>query len=279
MSKTPFTSIHGNVRRVRQIGELTLTETAYPPGYHLSPHAHEMACIGVMLSGGIFEEFPLRKLSYNTHTAYFRPPQIVHKNHVHTMGAICLNLEVSTRWLENVQEYGRLPNEPKTFEGGQLQRLVHEVYAQWKSMDDVSPLVIEGLAYELAAELCRTSRGESEPCPPHWLKNVQEFVRSHFSESFGLAEIAQEVGRHPVHVAREFRRYYGRTVGQLKRECRINFACERLVHSELPIVDIALEAGFAQQAHFSNVFRRMTRLTPSEYKQFHRPQGISKKDN
>jgi len=276
MSKTRFTSIHGNVRSMKQIGELTLTETAYPPNFQLSQHAHEMACLGVMISGGIFEEFALRKLSYNAHTAYFRPPQVTHKNHTHAMGATCFNLEVSSGWLENVQEYGRFPSEPTTFEGGQLNRLAYEVYKQWKSMDEVAPLVIEGLAYEIAAELCRTSGDKTEPHPPRWLKGVQEIVRSRFAESFSLAEIAQEVGRHPVHVAREFRRYYGRTVGQLKRECRINHACERLAHSELPIVDIALEAGFAQQAHFSTVFRQMTRLTPSEYKELHRPQGKTK---
>ena len=61
---------------------------------------------------------------------------------------------------------------------------------------------------------------------------------------------------HPVHVAREFHRYYGTTIGQFRRKCRIDFAREKLTHSRLPIVEIALECGIHQQPHFTNVFKR-----------------------
>jgi AraC family transcriptional regulator len=248
------------------MGEFTLTKTAYPPHFRLSQHAHEMACLGVMFRGCLSEGFSVRKLAYSTGDAFFRPPQVMHEDRVDAAGASCFNLEVSARWLENVQEYGRTPTDPVTFGTGALQRLMYQLYQQWKYVDDVMPLMIEGLACELTAELFRTLPVKLEAQTPHWLKDAREFVQSRFADSFSLAEIAQEVGRHPVHVAREFRRYFGRTIGQLKRECRINFACEKLAHSELSIIDIALEAGFTQQAHFSTVFRRMTRRTPGEYK-------------
>ena len=136
-------------------------------------------------------------------------------------------------------------------------------------MDDVAPLMIEGLACEIAVEFCRTVRVKPETHPPRWLEQVHELLRSRFKQSLRLSENSREVQMHPVHVAREFHRYYGSTIGQFRRKCRIDFACDRLVHSQMPIVDIAFEAGFAQQPHFTSVFKRITGLTPRRYEKVH----------
>jgi AraC-like DNA-binding protein len=142
-------------------------------------------------------------------------------------------------------------------------------------MDDVAPLAIEGLACEMAAQFCRTVRVKLERNPPRWLRQVHEMLRSRFSDALRLAQISGEVRIHPVHVAREFNRYYGTTIGQFRRKCRIDFASERLTRSRSPIAQIALEAGFAQQAHFTNVFKRTTGLTPHQYRKLYDPKAVA----
>jgi AraC family transcriptional regulator len=264
-----FSSIQGNVSRVERLGDLTLTDTFYSPGLRLYPHAHERACFGFVLAGGFFEQFPIANLSCAGRVVFFRPPQLVHEDRVSRSGARCFYLEVSSRWLRHVEQYSPLPDEPIGFEAGQLQKLANCLYEQWQDMDDVAPLAIEGLACEMAAQFCRSVRVKLEPNPPRWLKHVNEILRCRFQESLRLAEISREVRMHPVHVAREFHRYYGTTVGQFRRQCRIDFACDRLVHSKLPIVEIAFESGFAQQPHFTNVFKRITGLTPQRYRNLH----------
>ena len=122
---------------------------------------------------------------------------------------------------------------------------------------------------------CRSVRVRRAPSPPRWLRHVNEILRCRFKESLRLGEISREVGMHPVHVAREFHRYYGTTIGQFRRQCRIDFACDRLVHSKLPIVEIAFESGFAQQPHFTNVFKRITGLTPCRYRKLHTTSSAS----
>jgi AraC family transcriptional regulator len=264
-----FASIQGNVSRVEQLGDLTLTDTTYSPGLRLYPHAHECACFGFVLAGRFSEQFPIGSLSCGGRAVFFRPPELVHENRVSPAGARCFYLEVSPRWLDHVEEYSPLPNEPMSFEGGTLQKLADSVYEQWQEMDDVAPLAIEGLACEMAAQFCRTVRVKREPNPPAWLRQVHELLRCRFQESLRLAEISREVQIHPVHVAREFHRYYGTTVGQFRRKCRIDFACDRLAHSSLPIVEIAFESGFSQQPHFTSVFKRITGLTPDRYRKIH----------
>jgi AraC family transcriptional regulator len=264
-----FSSIQGRVSRAERLGDLTLTDTLYSPRLRLYPHAHEFACFGFVLAGGFSEQFPVQRLSYTGHAVFFRPPELVHENRVSTSGARCFYLEVSARWLDHIQEYSPLPDRPVSFEAGTLQKLANCLYEQWQDMDDVAPLAIEGLACEMAAQFCRTVRVRRETNPPRWLRQAHELLRCRFKESLRLAELSHEVRVHPVHLARQFHRYYGTTIGQFRRKCRIDFACERLAGSKLPIVEIALESGFGQQPHFTSVFRKITGLTPLQYRKLY----------
>jgi AraC family transcriptional regulator len=69
-----------------------------------------------------------------------------------------------------------------------------------------------------------------------------------------------------VTLARTFRRTFGCTVGEYLRRLRIERAAEQLVSGDLPLAEIALAAGFADQSHFSNVFRRRTGVSPSAFR-------------
>jgi len=118
---------------------------------------------------------------------------------------------------------------------------------------------------EIIAEASRRSRPTSDRQAPRWLKQARELIHARFSEKLTLAEIAQSVGVHPIYLASEFRRCYLSTVGEYVRQMRIEYACRELSTSDSSLVDIALQAGFADQSHFSKVFKRLTSLTPSQY--------------
>ena len=74
------------------------------------------------------------------------------------------------------------------------------------------------------------------------------------------------VGVHPVTLARAFRRTFGCTIGEYLRRLRIERAAEQLATGTQPLAEIALAAGFADQSHFSNVFRRRVGMSPSAYR-------------
>jgi AraC family transcriptional regulator len=81
-----------------------------------------------------------------------------------------------------------------------------------------------------------------------------------------LAHVAAQVGVHPVHLATTFRRKYGVTVGEFVRRLRIEHACAELLKKDLPLTAIALQAGFADQSHFSKVFKSYVGTTPAKYR-------------
>jgi AraC family transcriptional regulator len=78
--------------------------------------------------------------------------------------------------------------------------------------------------------------------------------------------LAVGVGVHPVTLARAFRRAFGCTIGEYLRRLRIERAAEQLATGTQPLAEIALAAGFADQSHFSNVFRRRVGMSPSAYR-------------
>ena len=69
-----------------------------------------------------------------------------------------------------------------------------------------------------------------------------------------------------MHLARLFRERYGYSMGEFVRRRRIAWACGQLAGSDRTISAIALDAGFADHAHFTRTFHRITGCTPRWYR-------------
>jgi AraC family transcriptional regulator len=111
-------------------------------------------------------------------------------------------------------------------------------------------------------------------CPrkhtPRWLSQARELLSDRFAEQLKMSEVAKTVGIHPVHLAQTFHKTYNCTMGDYVRERRIEYACRKLAGSDMPIVDVALTAGFCDQSHFTRIFKRRTGVAPSRYREFFR---------
>ena len=81
-----------------------------------------------------------------------------------------------------------------------------------------------------------------------------------------MTDLAEEVGVHPSHLARELRRTYGVSVGELVRRRRIEYALERLRSNDASLAEIAVDCGFTDQSHLTRSFRRVVGSTPGEYR-------------
>ena len=101
---------------------------------------------------------------------------------------------------------------------------------------------------------------------PHWLQQARKILHAQFAEQPKLSRLAAGVGVHPVHLAREFRKHYGSTVGEYLRRLRTEYACHQLVWSDDPLSKIAAAAGFSDQSHFSRTFKRLSGRTPGQFR-------------
>jgi AraC family transcriptional regulator len=123
------------------------------------------------------------------------------------------------------------------------------------------PAAIEAAALELLAALV----GAPEPTEswrPRWLARVEERLREEYATPPPLGDLAADAGVHPVHLARVFHRHRGESVGTHVRRLKVQRALERLSDPATSLADIAFETGFADQSHFTRVFRRVTGHPP-----------------
>ncbi|ACP23751.1 transcriptional regulator, AraC family (plasmid) [Sinorhizobium fredii NGR234] len=98
---------------------------------------------------------------------------------------------------------------------------------------------------------------------PH-LDRAADFITEHCTRRLRLTEIADVSGLSPSYLVRAFRARHGMTPHAYQLNRRIQFGQSELRRGR-PIVDVALSAGFADQAHFQRVFKQHVAATPRQY--------------
>jgi AraC family transcriptional regulator len=95
---------------------------------------------------------------------------------------------------------------------------------------------------------------------------AREYIHAHFRERLTLNAIAAAANVHPVHLSRAFPQRLGITVGAYVRSLRVDYAAQELCASDRPIIEIALDAGFASQAHLTREFTARIGLSPAAFR-------------
>jgi AraC family transcriptional regulator len=157
-------------------------------------------------------------------------------------------------------------DQPVDLQGGLPLRLATQLYDEFRRLDNVAPLAMEGLILELLVATSRRATGNTERRPPRWLQQLEELLRVRFAENLSLQELAAAVNVHEVHLARVFRKFHGCTVGDFLRQLRIEYASRQLSMTEEALANIAAAAGFADQSHFSRTFKSYTGMLPTEFR-------------
>jgi Transcriptional regulator containing an amidase domain and an AraC-type DNA-binding HTH domain len=99
---------------------------------------------------------------------------------------------------------------------------------------------------------------------PSVLRNVLAYVDANLSQPLTLADLAAEAALSEYHFARMFRQSTGLAPHQYVMQRRMDSARQLVQHSALPLTEIALACGFSSASHFSNRFKRVVGMTPSQ---------------
>lgn len=173
-------------------------------------------------------------------------------------------------WVERLEGNRSRLREPFETRGGMLATLTGRLLHELHGADDTARLIIEGTVLELLGHAARsnaTRARETQISPA--IRRAYELLQASFRESVSLSDLAAATGRHPAYIATAFREAYGETVGDCLRRLRVDDASHSLAHTTLPIVEVALGSGFANQSHFTRIFKRATGITPAEYRRRH----------
>jgi AraC family transcriptional regulator len=260
---------HGNYygvsSSIRRIAGLRLAERTYPPDFTSPRHSHPEAYFCLILEGSSTQTYGAKSRVREPLTTAFYPPNELQSESFGRGGSRIFNVEIDSRWLRHFREYSVIGEESNDYRGGSVAWLLTKLYHEFRRMDHTSELMIEGLTLEIIAEASRQFAA-SKNHTSRWLEHARQVLHEQFAENVTLAELAKMVGVHPVYLASSFRKQYGCTVGEYRQRLRIEFACRELAKDHSSLAQIALAAGFANQAHFSRTFKRVTGTTPAKYR-------------
>jgi AraC family transcriptional regulator len=256
----------GDLNRARTTSGFTLTEYSYPPRARVPRHSHKCSYISFLLCGSYKEQVGSQIVEVQRHDILFHEEAETHSDYFGAQGGRILSLELPARWLDRLRELHLLVDKSARLRGTSVKVLARTMYAHFVGADPESELMVEALAIELLAHLPK-SRTPARPHQPNrWLRQVADLIHQSFREPVSLSNLASVAGVHPVHLAREFRRAFGRSVGEYVRALRIEFACRQLAETDRSLAEIALEAGYADQSHFGRAIMQATGLSPSAYR-------------
>jgi AraC-like DNA-binding protein len=140
--------------------------------------------------------------------------------------------------------------------------IVQQMFHCFAVGDDLAGLELEEMLADFWVA-CGAVQAEAEG--GGWLRTVEELLRGCWVNALSPAEIAREVGIHPAHLMREFRRVYRCTMGEFVRSVRVERACAVMRMGGVTLSEVAHGVGFADQSHFNRSFKRCMGVTPSEY--------------
>jgi AraC family transcriptional regulator len=264
-------SFHGEILRSMELKGIRLTEIAYGPNLRNAVHSHAHAYIGVTLDGNSTQTCRNFVRSSRPWTVMYHPVGEVHSDQFHDRGARELNIEIGSARLQRLCELARFPEGSVQMYRGKAGWVAARLYSEFRLMDNLSWLAIEGLTIELIAEIARHEGKPFSVGMLPWLCQVEDIIHSRYTERITLGELAQSVGVHPVHIAREFHRRRGCTIGQQIRQLRIERACQMLAQGDSSLADVALAIGFPDQSQFTRTFRNLVGVTPSVYRRLKQP--------
>lgn len=249
----------GNVLRQKQVGPFRLIEKCYSPGAILAKHQHTQEYVSFLLMGGYDETAHKEQRACPSGTVIWHPRNEVHADRFHITGGLVLDLEIDRIWLDDAARELSLLPQARMHQGGLAYSLgLHLYRGLSQSTPGIEDVAIELLSLFFSSALDRQ--------PPPWFQRALEMAGAIDDQRLSLALLAREVGVHPVHVARSFRRFLRCTFGDYVVKRRICRALELLPIPDHRITDIAYLCGFADHAHLSRTFKKCLGITPSTYR-------------
>lgn len=98
------------------------------------------------------------------------------------------------------------------------------------------------------------------------VRDCQAYIDSHLTEAPDFEQLARELGYTKYYLTTRFKKESGMTISEYLMSRRIDYAKTLLNNPYMNIQEISESLHFSTPSHFSSVFRKLTGMTPTEYR-------------
>lgn len=100
---------------------------------------------------------------------------------------------------------------------------------------------------------------------PH-IRKALEIMAEQYAQPLSVKNVAQAIGLSPNYLSMLFKQVVGIGFREQLNQIRVKESKRLLRSSNCSLTEISIAMGFADQSYFCKVFKRMTGLSPSQYR-------------
>ena len=126
----------------------------------------------------------------------------------------------------------------------------------------VSSMQSSGTAVHHPGELAR----EGDNSPTRIVRDALYYIRRHYNENISLTDVAEHINVNKSYLCDVFKKEQKVTILQYMTNLRIEKAKELLIHTDMKMYEISVEVGYNDYTYFSQIFKRSTGETLSEFR-------------
>ena len=149
-----------------------------------------------------------------------------------------------------------------------MERTLWRIIALNQKKDLTTELVTSNLINGMLTELLlQTATNNADTfLIPDYIRQIVRLIDKNFKSGLPLSYFEEFTHRSRYHILKEFKKYIGVTIHEYIITARISYAKELLKYSDLPVSEIAFEAGMNNVTHFINLFKAREGTTPLAYR-------------
>ena len=102
-------------------------------------------------------------------------------------------------------------------------------------------------------------------------RNCEQWLKENYLESNAIQQVVKHAGIPERTLKRRFKAATGTTLIEYLQNLRIEASKQLLEAGQMPVDDISIEVGYEDPSFFRRLFKRLTGLTPSQYRRMFQP--------
>lgn len=144
----------------------------------------------------------------------------------------------------------------------QLQDIVRSEYPSI-ALDAMSTSILTELYGQLTLVLPVENYSENQK---QIYLDIMDYIKTNISRNIKITEIAAAFGYNEKYISHRFAQICGIPLKQYILKTKMDTASFMLIDTNEPITEIAKAVGFSDSHNFSRTYKKLTGLSPSEYR-------------
>ena len=264
MKQSQTGEFYGQTNKTINLEGITLTDTVYTLD-KVDWHYHENAYFTFILQGNVIEGNKKEIYNCSAGDLLFHNWQEPHYNIKPEGFTRGFHIEIEKNWFDDLEFNTSDLQGSINISNPDLKFLLYKIFRETKTDDVTTLLSIQTLLLETLGKMLRDNQSEINKRPT-WVSEINLILNDQFSDQLSLDYLSKTLDIHPVHLSRDFSKYFNSGLGEYIRKLKVQKSLQLISQKKLDLTTIALDCGFSDQSHFTRCFKEINGITPSQYR-------------